>query len=142
MPLPGLRTEICAQGVATGGAVTVGQEALRWQARSERADSACAALWPRAPGWLTVRSGQAESAVYVYAAQDWPAWQAALRHDATARYASRGAQPVAGAIEADPAIRAAPRAGEPQPWATAVPRWMLGLAFALSVLLLWWRERR
>lgn len=142
MPLPGLRTEICAQGVATGGAVTVGQEALHWQARSERADSACAALWPSAPGWLPVRSGQAESAVYVYAAQDWPAWQAALRHDATARYASRSVQPVAGAIEADPATRAAPRAGEPQPWATAVPRWMLGFAFALSMLLLWWRERR
>ena len=139
MPLPGLRTEICAQGAATGAVVTVGQEALRWQARTERADSACVALWPRATGWLLVRSGQAESAVYVYAAQDWPAWQAALRHDATARYASRSAQPVDGLGAADPATL---HAGAPQPWATAVPRWLLGLAFAVSVLLLWWRERR
>ena len=139
MPLPGLRTELCAQGVATGGAVTVGQEALHWQARSERADSACVALWPRGAGWLPVSSGQAESAVYVYAAQDWPAWQAALRHDATARYASRSAQPVAGLGTVDAATL---RTGEPQPWPIAVPRWMPGLAFALCMLLLWWRERR
>jgi len=142
MPLPALRTEICAQGVATGGAVTVGQEALRWQARSDRADSACAALWPRGAGWLPMRSGQAESAVYVYAAQDWPAWQAALRHDATARYAGRSAQPLGALGTVDPATHAAQHAGAPQPWATAVPRWLLGLAFAVSVLLLWWRERR
>ncbi|WP_426344202.1 hypothetical protein ACN9MU_04080 [Pseudoduganella sp. R-32] len=139
MPLPGLRTEICAQGVATGGAVTVGQEALHWQARSERADSACVALWPRGAGWLPVRTGQAESAVYVYAAQDWPAWQAALRHDATARYVSRSAQPIAGLGAVDAATL---RTGEPQPWPIAVPRWMPGLAFALCLLLLWWRERR
>ncbi|MGW8390067.1 hypothetical protein [Pseudoduganella sp. HUAS MS19] len=144
MPLAGLRTELCAQGVASGAAVSVGQEEARWQARSERADAACVALWPRASGWLPLRSGEAEHAVYVYSAQDWPAWQAALRHDATARYASRSAQPVAGlaANAADAAARAMPRAGEPQRWASAVPRWLLGLAFAVSVLLLWWRERR
>ena len=141
MPLPGLRTELCAQGVRTGGSVTVNQQELHWQARSERADAACVALWPRAAGWLPVRSGDAASAVYVYGAQDWPEWQAALRHDATARYASRSSQPVAGAA-LDPAARAMPRAGEQQLWATAVPRWLLGIAFAVSVLLLWWRERR
>lgn len=142
MPLPGLRTEVCAQGVTTGGDVTVGREALRWQARKERADAACVAIWPRASGWLPLRSGDAASAAYVYDARDWPAWQAALRHDATARYASRSAQPVADA-------RAQGGAGLPhstpsasEPWATAVPRWLLGLAFAVSVLLLWWRERR
>lgn len=145
MPLAGLRTEVCAQGVATGGEVTVGQEAMRWQSRDERADAACVALWPRAAGWLPVRSGGAENAVYVFGAKDWPEWQAALRHDATARYASRSGQPVANAAAgpaADPAARATPRAGETQLWATAVPRWLLGIAFAVSVLLLWWRERR
>ncbi len=141
MPLPGLRTEFCAQGVRTGGSVTVNQQELHWQARSERADAACVALWPRAAGWLPVRSGDAASAVYVYGAQDWPEWQAALRHDATARYASRSSQPVAG-VAVDPAARAMPGAGEQQRWATAVPRWLLGIAFAVSVLLLWWRERR
>ncbi|HEY0589067.1 MAG TPA: hypothetical protein VGD52_23230 [Pseudoduganella sp.] len=142
MPLPGLRTEVCAQGVATGAAVAVGSESLRWQARSERADAACVALWPRAAGWLPIRSGDAGNALYVYAATDWPAWQAALRHDATARYASRSAQPVASASmqRSAGALQAAP--GTPDRWATAVPRWLLGMALAASLLLLWWRERR
>lgn len=142
MPLPGMRTEVCAQGAATGAAVTVGQEALRWQARTERADAACVALWPRAAGWLPVQSAGAESAVYVYSAQDWPAWQAALRHDATARFASRSGQPVAGmpAQGSAGAPYAAP--GAQELWASAVPRWLLGAAFAVSLLLLWWRERR
>lgn len=141
MPLPGLRTEVCAQGVATGSAVTVGPEAKQWQARSERADAACVAHWPSAAGWLRARSGEAENAVYVFGAKDWPEWQAALRHDATARFAGRSLQPVADAA-GGPAASATPRAGEPERWATAVPRWLLGIAFALSLLLLWWRERR
>jgi len=142
MPLPGLRTEVCAQGVATGAAVTVGQEASHWHPRAERADAACVALWPRAGGWLPVRSGEAESAVYVYNAQDWPAWQAALRHDATARYASRSSQPVAGLSSQGSAGAPNAAPGARELWATAVPRWLLGVAFAVSLLLLWWRERR
>lgn len=142
MPLPGLRTEVCAQGVASGAAVTVGQESLRWQSRSERADAACVAHWPRTAGWLPVRSGDAGNAVYVYAAKDWPAWQAALRHDATARYASRSAQPVANASAPRTVGVAQATPATPQQWATAVPRWLLGLALAASLLLLWWRERR
>ncbi|KQV55439.1 hypothetical protein ASD07_28170 [Duganella sp. Root336D2] len=141
MPLAGLRTEVCAQGVATGSAVTVGQAATQWQARSERADAACVALWPRAAGWLRARSGDAESAVYVYAPHDWPGWQAALRHEATARFAGRSSQPVAD-VAGDASVRAAPGAGEAQLWASAVPRWLLAIAFAVSLLLLWWRERR
>jgi hypothetical protein len=137
MPLVGLRTEVCAQGVATGGAVNVGREALRWQARSERADAACVAVWPRKAGWLPLSSGGANSEVYVFGAQDWPAWQAALRHDATARYASRSAQPVAGVRPA-----AAGAQESRQAWASMLPRWLLGFAFAASMLLLWWRERR
>jgi hypothetical protein len=143
MPLPGLRTEVCAQGVAAGGAVTAGDQALRWQARTERADASCAALWPRAAGWLPLRSGEASSSVYVYAAQDWPAWQAALRHDATARYAALSGQPVARQATAKPpAIAGAGGAPALQSWAAALPRWLLGLAFGASLLLLWWRERR
>ena len=152
MPLPGLRTEICARGAAAGGAVVVGQDALRWQARGDRADAACVALWPPATGWLQARSGEARSAVYVYGPQDWPAWQAALRRDATARYADLAGQPVAS----QPVAGAAPQPGSMPPsdaggtgrgaawqrWAAALPRWLLGLACAASVLLLWWRERR
>jgi hypothetical protein len=140
MPLAGLRTEVCAQGVVAGSELVAGQESLRWQRRSERADAACAALWLRAAGWLAVSGSGTESAIYVYGAQDWPAWQAALRHDATARYASRSAQPVA-TLPANEA--AAPAAVDSrQAWATALPRWLLGLAFATGMLLLWWRERR
>ena len=140
MPLVGLRTEVCAQGVAAGGSVTVGQEALRWQARGERADAVCVATWPHQAGWLPASSGNERSEIYVFGDQDWPAWQAALRHDATVRYASRARQPVASA--GPPVADVAPVAIVPQAWATAVPRWLLGLAFTASMLLLWWRERR
>ena len=152
MPVPGLRTEVCAQGVASGSAVAVGQQQLHWQARSDRADAACVALWPRAAGWLPVRSGDASSEVYVFGTQDWPQWQAALRHDATARYVSRNQLPVAAA-----ATQQAPLPGTGQQDAgaatafliaplaaagAALPRWLLGLVMAASMLALWWRERR
>jgi len=142
MPLAGLRSEVCAQGVAAGGTLTVGRESMRWEARRDRADAACVALWPRDAGWLPVSSSGTDSAIYVFGEQDWPAWQAALRHDATARYASRSAQPVATASATQPAIGRAIVADAQQAWAAAVPRWLLGLVFAASVLLLWWRERR
>lgn len=150
MPLAGLRSELCAQGVTAGGALTVGREAMRWQPRGDRADAACVALWPRDAGWLPLGSSGADSALYVFGGQDWPSWQAALRHDATVRYASRSAQPVAfasaGAGQRTGAAQTAKGpafvANAQQAWATAVPRWLLGLAFAASVLLLWWRERR
>lgn len=231
MPLPGLRSEVCAQGVAAGGAVSVGQEALRWQARSDRADAACVAFWPGKAGWLPLASGQERSEMYVFGVQDWPAWQAALRHDATTRYAALAGLPVSqprgtqspaagqsqpGATQSTAALPAAeqslvdgaqpavslPAAGQSQgggPQSTAtlpaaerslargaqepeagqararglpsagalpsagqalgsdeapgavgiaralastLPRWLLGLAFAASMLALWWRERR
>ncbi|WP_374583363.1 hypothetical protein [Pseudoduganella sp.] len=146
MPLPGLRSEVCAQGVASGGTLSAGQETLRWQARSERADAACAAFWPRAAGWLPLASGDEHSEMYVFGAQDWPAWQAALRHDATARYAAQAAQPVARGLaraqDGSGDAGARPGAGWLAAMAGAVPRWLLGLAFAASMLALWWRERR
>lgn len=142
MPLAGLRSEVCAQGVATGDKVTVGKDVLRWRPRSDRADASCVAVWPQAAGWLSLASGESSSATYVFGAQDWPAWQAALRHDATSRYASLATQPVAKA--APPAPMAAVASGSAgKPWMEAgLPRWALGLAFAASLLALWWRERR
>lgn len=151
MPLAGLRSEVCAQGVASGGAVTVGQQALRWQARADRADAACVAFWPGKTGWVPLASGGERSEMYVFGAQDWPAWQAALRHDATARYAALALQPVArlGAGQA-PGVNGqsasgggfANALGVAGALAGALPRWLLGLAFAASMLALWWRERR
>ncbi|MCE3263412.1 MAG: hypothetical protein K0R43_2491 [Pseudoduganella sp.] len=144
MPLAGLRGEVCAQGVASGAAVSVGQETLRWQARSERADAACVAVWPRKAGWMQLASGEAHSEMYVFGAQDWPAWQAAQRHDATARHAARAAQPVAQARAPEAASAAGQAAASAwlAPLAGALPRWLLALAFMASMLALWWRERR
>jgi hypothetical protein len=63
------------------------------------------------------------AAFYVYAAEDWPQWQRALRREATARYALR----------AVPAL---------DPVTTPLPAWPWALLAAAAMLSLWWRERR
>lgn len=125
MPLPGLRTALCAQGAAVGGeVVSTNAPSMRWQARADQADAACVALWPVRSGWLTHTSQGQDISTYVYARADWPSWQRALRRDATARYAAR-----------TPA--SAPDL-PPRP----VPAWPFGLLFMLCMLGLWWREQR
>ncbi len=127
LPLPGLRTELCALGVKPGAPVVVsGQAPLAWQARSDRGGAACVAFWPRQPGWLAARSGTAAGAMYVYAAGDWPAWQAGLRQAATQRYIAR---PPAPSAKADSGT-------------AGLPRWPAAVLLAVSLLALWWRERR
>ncbi len=123
MPVPGLRTEVCAQGIKADSNVKAGAQPLRW---TRRAGTACVALWPAQNGWLNVRSGEAATQVYVYAANDWPAWQAGLRQQATARYAARHL-PVSQ-----------PSAGQ----AASLPAWPFGIVFVGTLLGLWWRERR
>ena len=122
LPLPGQRMELCARGVK-GEVAFPGLKLNRtW---SPRLDAACVAVWPRQPGWLQVQDAKAGAhAVYVYAPGDWPQWQAAQRRDATFRYAAR---------TPDKALAGAAR---------AFPAWPFALAFALAMLLLWWRERR
>lgn len=124
LPVPGLRTAVCAQGVKAAGAVQVSEQALRW---SERAGAACVAWWPRQAGWVSVRSGEAATQLYVYGANDWPAWQAGLRREATALYAARYLP-----VPSSPAVQAG----------TSMPAWPFALAFAAALLGLWWRERR
>lgn len=139
MPLPGLRSEVCGQGFKPGDEVQLdGMAAARWQARAEQADAVCVALWPRAPGWQKFASAGQEGMEYVYAAGDWPAWQRALRRDATARYAARSeAKPaLAGANATASKDAAVATNGVPLP---AAP---FALLFALCMLLLWWREQR
>jgi hypothetical protein len=123
MPLPGQRLEVCAHGVA-GDLVAQGvEQKLIWQRRSDKADAMCAALWPAKSGWLQLQTQAGTSRVYVFADGDWPAWQRAQRRDATARYMARTTQ-AAGA------------------GSTQFPGWPFALLFALSIMGLWWRERR
>lgn len=127
MPVAGLRTEVCAEGIAAGTALHMdGLPPAAWQARSARADVVCAAFWPRQAGWLALRSGTAQHSIYIHAKDDWPLWQQALRHDATVQYAARSQEP--------PASAASQRA--------PLPAWPFALLCASAMLALWWRERR
>jgi hypothetical protein len=123
MPLPHRRLAICARGVS--GSVTIAElkQTLAWQRRPEQVDAACVAVWPAADGWLHLQAGSNEGQVYVYAPGDWPLWQRSERRAATARYAARTPAAVA-------------------PGTRPLPVWPFGVAFALAMLCLWWRERR
>jgi hypothetical protein len=123
MPLPGHRLEVCALGVTGDVAFPDLKQKLSWQRRSDKADAACVAVWPEKSGWLRMESGGAAGQIYIYDPKDWPLWQTAQRRDATARYAAR--TPTAGGKSTTP-----------------MPSWPFALVFALSILLLWWRERR
>ena len=117
LPLAGERLEICASGVE--GKVN----GMALQRRPGRADAHCTAVWPKAPGWLALEADKAATSIYVFGKDDWPAWQAALRRDATAAYAAR-----------------AP--GKPARSGAPLPQWPFALLFAAAALTLWWRERR
>ncbi|MES2263932.1 MAG: hypothetical protein V4724_35890 [Pseudomonadota bacterium] len=126
MPVAGLRTEVCAQGASASAPVLIdGLPAAAWQARADKADAVCVAFWPVQAGWQTLRSGEFTQRFYIYDKADWPAWQQALRHDATAQYAARSPQPAATAAARAP-----------------LPAWPFALVFASCMLGLWWRERR
>jgi hypothetical protein len=131
LPLPSQRLEVCARGEALQKSGTLAFPALAlslpWQRRPEHVDASCVAVWPKQPGWLQMKAQGArplESALYVYADGDWALWQRAQRREATARYAARTPAPAGGGA------------------ARTLPAWPFGLAFALAMLGLWWRERR
>jgi hypothetical protein len=133
MPVPGLRSEVCAQGMRAGTMLAAdGYAPMSLLARADKADGVCAAFWPQKAGWVKFGAdGMAEPGMaYVYAQGDWPAWQKALRRDATALYAARS-QARAGANAS-----AASGIGAPLPVAP------FGVLFGLSMLALWWREQR
>jgi hypothetical protein len=128
MPFAGQRLEVCAQGVRGEVAFPGLQQVMSWHRRPDKADASCVAVWPRQPGWLAMQSARAgapaqSNQVYVFAADDWPLWQAAQRRAATARYAARTPAP-------------SPARGE------LLPAWPFALLFTLAMLALWWRERR
>jgi len=131
MPLPALRSEVCAQGVKPGAALRVdGYATMVLQARADKAEAACAAFWPMRPGWVRFAAdGMADAGMeYVYAASDWPAWQQALRRDATAGYAARIAAPAA--------------VGSSSSRGRSLPAAPFALLFVFGMLALWWREQR
>lgn len=156
MPLPALRTETCAQGPRPGAPAQIDSASASsaaaalpatWQARADRADAVCVAFWPSRPGWTTIRSSDASTQIYVYALADWPAWQQALRHDATQSYAAHAGRARAAGFAPDaaaaPTLASDHGAGHPadRPWRNW-PRWPFGVVFAAAMLTLWWRERR
>lgn len=122
MPLAGQRLEVCAYGATGQISFPQLRRQLTWQRRADRADAACVALWPTSSGWLEARSGAHATRIFVYASTHWPAWQAALKQDATRRYAAR-----------------TPAVGQARD--TPVPAWPFATVFVLAMLGLWWRER-
>jgi len=124
-PLAGQRLEVCARGVS--GQVTFPdlKQSLGWQRRVDRTDTSCVAFWPGKSGWLQMQDQKAgANAIYVYAAADWPQWQAAQLRDATAHYMARSQ------------TKAEDRPTRP------IPSWPFAFAFTALMMLLWWRERR
>lgn len=129
MPLPGLRSEVCVQGAKAGAMLQVeGGPVLALRARSDKAEASCGAWWPQRSGWTRFSAGGVEAPAlsYVYDVKDWPAWQRALRRDATAQYAARATTADGGV-----AVAAAERPLPVAPFA---------LVFALCMLGLWYRE--
>jgi hypothetical protein len=119
MPLAGERMALCASGIEGKVHVPSLNAEIDLLRRPGRADAACTAVWPTAPGWLDVE----KTSFYVFGKDDWPAWQSALRREATAAYAARAT--------VNPERRGAP-----------LPHWPFALLFAAAALALWWRERR
>ncbi|WP_374359459.1 hypothetical protein [Pseudoduganella danionis] len=148
MPLVGLRSELCVQGAPAGAMLQVAGLAQQpLQRRRDKADAACAAVWPAQAGWLAMTLGGTQEAerLYVYGPNDWPAWQRALRRDATARYAARhtpqGMAQAQAMTSASPAL-AATSAQLAAPATTALlPVAPSGLLFIACMLVLWWREQ-
>ena len=132
MPMVGERSVVCARGARAEMAVRVSMpepaadQVLHLQRRADSTDAACAALWPRHPGWHTLQAVDGRmppGRFYAYATTDWPLWQRALRRQATAQYAARAAT-------------------TPAPRRQPLPAWPAAALFVLAMLGLWWRERR
>jgi hypothetical protein len=136
LPVPGLRSEVCAQGVKDGTALMAeGYAAMALATHVDKADAVCAAFWPHKAGWLKFSAaGMAEQgAEYIYATGDWPAWQMALRSDATMQYAARSRPAAAGQVAAVAGV------ADGGSWSGVRAA---GVLFGIVLLCLWWREQR
>ena len=123
MPLVGERNVICVQGLSENEIVQ-GQQSLLLRRRSDQVDAKCAAIWPRKEGWQSFKAAGGSTSVFAFAKTDWPLWQRALKREATQDYAKRLLVPViTGPIN-------------------SLTLWPFALLFVLSMLLIWWLDRR
>lgn len=129
MPLVGGRSVVCLRGAVgeLAAEVPTDKARLQLQRRADRADDACAAIWPRAAGWMVVAPTEgklAEARVYVFDKGAWPQWQPSIKR------------------EASMALSAVLSTARPSTSAVPVPAWPFALLFGAGLLALWWRERR
>jgi hypothetical protein len=124
-PRPGERIALC--GVAPEASVTAaGGAAMPVRVDPATGARACAAFWPRKPGWHRLHSGDRTQLFHVRAAGTGQGLHANELREATLRLA---AEPRATrSVAATPA----PRPGE---------RWRWWLAWLLASAGLWWLER-
>lgn len=87
--------------------------------------AACAAFWPRQPGWHTVLNGDRQTAFYVHPAQEAPSLTHSANRQATLDLVEGAAPRGNGTAQTTPG----------SPWL-----WAVGLIAVLT--LLWWLERR
>lgn len=123
MPVVGERSVICLQGLSENE-IRHEQQNLSVRQRADQVDAKCAATWPRKEGWQNFKTVKGSYAVFAYAKTDWPLWQRALKREATQDYAKRLPALVAGSNR------------------RSNPVWPFAILFALSMLLIWWQDRR
>jgi hypothetical protein len=123
MPLAAQRSAFCVQGLSENQ-LTISPQSIALSRRAEQVDAKCGATWPQKEGWQIIKAGNSSHAVFVYGKTDWPLWQRAQRRQATIEYASRLPAQSGGAAK----MPLAP--------------WPFAALFALSMLLIWWQERR
>ena len=123
MPLVGERSVICVQGLSENE-ITLEQKSLVVHRRADQVDAKCAAIWPREAGWRSFKATNGAYFIFAYAKTDWLLWQKALKREATQDYAKRLPMPDIF------------RSNKP------LAPWTLALLFALSMLLIWWQDRR
>jgi hypothetical protein len=134
MPMAGERLRLCASGLDQQTLQFAQDKTVyRLQTSSDQLEQQCTVFIPENSGWITWQAqasqakdsqnqAAAQSAFYVYAANDWPQWQNSLKQEATQDYALRQIQ--AGQ-------------GTPQ----HLTKWPLLLLFSALMLCLWYRER-
>ncbi len=123
MPLAGERTVICVQGLSENE-LAILQQRIPLSRRPDQVDAKCAAIWPQKEAWQTLKTSNSSHAIFVYAKTDWPLWQRTQKHLATLDYANRLPSQSGSTSK------------------KVLAPWPFALLFAVSMLLIWWQDRR